>query len=483
MGFLDRMFGKPFEKDDKVVTTQKTYGNAPTSINTLFSGNRVITEEQILSIPAAENAIELITSSIAQLSVNLYVNADDDNKRERITDDQRLNLLNYKVNSNLDSFNFKKKIVRDILIYGTHKGYIEYDEDDHVKAIYPFNMPDLTIEVKTMDGISYFGEDILMSPAGTKTFRDDYLFSVLRDSSDGITGRSPIQEADDVFKTSLAQTDYERGLMENSAMPSGYLSTEAKLDDNSLTRIAKAWKFAYSGAKNAGKTAILEQGLKYTPTQFDPKNLEFSDGKKSMISEIARLFNIPEPMINSSAQKYNSLEQNNLYFLKFTLMPLINSVELSLNTSLLTQEERDQGYRFIFDTSNFTQVTSKDLTDTVIQAYKSGLITNEQAKRKLGYAVTEDEVEYLSGSIGTIFIDPVAGTVTNPNTGVAISIKDPVIANPGEGIGGPDDLQATLNAQDDSEQQDDEKSTSESEDESETDDETKTNEKVDKEDE
>ena len=57
-------------------------------------------------------------------------------------------------------------------------------------------------------------------------------------------------------------------------------------------------------------------------------------------SEIARLFNVPESMINSNLNKYNSNAAENLHFLQYTLSPIISAFESALDKSLLLESEK-----------------------------------------------------------------------------------------------------------------------------------------------
>src|SRR5699024_11986989 len=77
---------------------------------------------------------------------------------------------------------------------------------------------------------------------------------------------------------------------------------------------------------NAGKTVVLEEGMQYNPVSLNPNELDLSTSKDSTLADIARVFGIPESMINSDANKYNSNEQNNLHLLQYTLDPVINTL-------------------------------------------------------------------------------------------------------------------------------------------------------------
>src|SRR5699024_2251256 len=181
-------------------------------------------------------------------------------------------------------------------------------------------------------------------------------------------------------------------------------------------KLKQAFNTLYSGTKNIGKTMILENGLKYNRISLDPTTLKLSDNKKAVLSDISRVFNIPESMINSTANKYNSLEQNNMWFLQFTLMPLIVNFEQALNKSLLTKQERMKGYNFKFNINELSRPTVKDRNDAVMTKFNNGLISNFEAKKAVGEHIEEDENEYYKMSTGSVMLYPESNTIVNPNS-------------------------------------------------------------------
>lgn len=417
----------PKQRDGLVKETNPTSGRVTPSFVYSSTNKNEITVEEVLSIPAAEAAIDIISSSIAQLPVELHQpNPDNKNGFIDLSDsDSRVKLINNKINHTMNGTMFKKKVVRDMLLYGASKSYVEYDASQkNVVAIYPFDMKDVNTIVQTDDGFSYYGIDYLNSVAGEKVFYDELLLSVLRDTDDGITGRSIKDGNASVFQTALNQSEYERSLMENGAIPTSALTSDKKISDDQMVKLKNAMSSLYSGSKNAGKTMILENGLKYDRISLDPTTLKYDENKKAILSDIARVFNIPESMINSGANKYNSLEQNNLWFLQFSLMPLIVNFESALNDTLLSQSEKDDGLYFKFNVNKLMQATVKDNNDIAIQKFNAGLISNFEAKKAVGEHIEEDEREYYKVTTGTALYSAENNTITNPNNGVFMDLGD-----------------------------------------------------------
>lgn len=69
--------------------------------------------------------------------------------------------------------------------------------------------------------------------------------------------------------------EYNKSFFGNFAQPDGVLSTESRLTDEVVARLDTQWKQKFEGPKNAGKTAILEQGLKYEKISQSAKDMDF----------------------------------------------------------------------------------------------------------------------------------------------------------------------------------------------------------------
>lgn len=73
--------------------------------------------------------MEIITNSVSHLPVQLLHNVDTKAGKEPIDNDSRLYLINQQPNPTLDGADLKKRMIKDILLYGSSKNYIKYADD------------------------------------------------------------------------------------------------------------------------------------------------------------------------------------------------------------------------------------------------------------------------------------------------------------------------------------------------------------------
>lgn len=395
-------------------STPFSYGGL--SVSAYFGNTEKISEEQALKIPSVSASIELITSSIAQLPIYLYQSNKDDEIIK--VPDSRVALLNNEPNPALNGYNFKKQIVKDYLLYGA--SYIKVDRTRNlVDSLYVLPILDLMI-TKYKNGYKETARIQLNNTGDNKeyNFSPDELIMILKNSRDGYTSSGILNDNGDVLQLALNEQNYSNGVLKNGALPVGLLKTASRLNEKAINALRESWQNLYGGASKAGKTLILENGLDYQPISLNPNEMDLTNSKKSTISEIARMFNIPESMINSGANKYASNEQNNIYFLQYCISPIINAIESSLNKSLLLETEKSNGYYFRFDTSELIRTTEKEKIEAVSAGIEKGLLSINEGRQRLGLPNIAENL--FMWSLGKIFYNPDTNKMTIPNTSTQI---------------------------------------------------------------
>lgn len=416
-------FNKKEERDKQPFS----YGGM--SVASYFGNYNNVTEEKALSIPAVSAAVELITSSIAQLPITLNQKKNS-NEVIKVPNDRRVHLLNKEPNESQNGYNFKKSIIKDYLLYGSN--YIKVDRiRNDVTALYSLPVLEVLI-TKYKNGYKETAM-IQLNTSGDSTeyvFTPDEMVITLKNSRDGFTSNGVLEEGKEILNLALNEQKYSNGILQNGALPVGVLKAGTRLTEKAIKNIRESWQNLYSGAGKNGKTIILEEGLDYQPLSLKPDEMDLTNSKKSTISEIARLFNIPESMINSSANKYASNEQNNIYFLQYCISPILSAVEAAINKSLLLETEKSNGYYFRFDTSELIRSTEKEKIEAASNGLKDGIFSFNEARQRLG--LPNNEEDFFMWNLGSIFYNPETKEMILPNTNTKIQTNEKPGVNPPE---------------------------------------------------
>ncbi|PEJ55026.1 phage portal protein [Bacillus wiedmannii] len=408
MGLLD-YFNKKNDKEERSLYD----GDGSALALTMLLGGGIIKADQLKSIPTAKTSLELVCNSIAQLPIHLY--KEQNGEAIKIPNDRRVMLLNNEPNDFTDSVQFKRKLVEDYILYGKALSYVER-AGNTVLYLHGLDADKVQFKKFTNDGVAWSKIEVLyMGVGGEKNLPYETLL-LIDSGSNGV-----LKSGERILQLALNEVEFSKNLLENFALPTGIIETTNKLTETAVKRLRRGWESLYTGGRNAGKTVILEEGLNYKPISLNPDQLQLTDSKKVTASEIARMFNVPESMINSNLNKYTSNAAENLHFLQYTLSPIISAIESALDKALLLESEKEDGYYFRFDVNEVLRGTPKEQVETVGLALEKGLLSINEARTMLDKNPIQKD--YFIWSLGKVLYDAEKDEITIPNTSTVIDDK------------------------------------------------------------
>jgi len=146
----------------------------------------------------------------------------------------------------------------------------------------------------------------------------------------------------------LATEKFGGQLFRNGAKPGGVLEVPNKLSDVAYKRLKESFDASSTG-ENAHKTALLEEGTKFSKVSMNSDDAQFLDTRKYQRAEIAGLFRVPAHMINDLEHAtFSNIEHMSLEFVKFSLMPWLNRIEKAIRRDLFTTQDK-QTHSIKFD--------------------------------------------------------------------------------------------------------------------------------------
>jgi HK97 family phage portal protein len=135
-----------------------------------------------------------------------------------------------------------------------------------------------------------------------------------------------------------ASTTYATAMYMNGGQPSGVLEYPGQLKKEQRDRIGQSWTDMHTGPGNAGRVAILEEGMKYTPIGIPPDQLQYIENQKFSVEQIARIFGVPPHLVGAMDKPtYASVEQQSIEFVRYTLLPYVRCLEQSVDRTLVPE--------------------------------------------------------------------------------------------------------------------------------------------------
>ena len=344
MSFWNRLF-KP-KVEDYSISSRYRFLMGPTA------AGKNVNERSAMQLTAVYACVRILAEGVAGLPLHLY-KCGKNGSREKAVDHSLYFLLHDEPNPEMTSFVFRETLMTHLLLYGNCYCQIIRDGRGQVTALYPL-MPNQMSVDRDEKGQLYYtylrsGEEADTMKKGTVYLLPEDVLHIPALGFDGLVGYSPIAMAKNSIGMGLACEEYGAKFFANGAAPSGVLEHPGTIKD--ITRLRESWNAIYGGSKNAGKVAILEEGMHYSPISISPNEAQFLETRKFQVDEIARIFHVPPHMIGDlDRSTFSNIEQQSLEFVKYTLNPWVCRWEQALTRSLLSpKEKREYSIKFNVD--------------------------------------------------------------------------------------------------------------------------------------
>lgn len=281
-----------------------------------YSGKSVTVESSMRLIPVF-SAVSLLAGAVASTPLAVYRRLD--NGRERATNHRTWSLLHEQPNEFMAADEFWEIITAHVLLWGNGFAAKGRGADGLVNELVPLKPSSVFVGLdrknrpmysySTLDGKQYTG-----GPDEILHFRGLSL--------DGQVGLSPIQQARQALGNSLALEEFQGRFWANNARPGGVLKHPNELSEKAQKRLRATWDGSNGGLVNAGKTAILEEGMEWQQLGLPLADAQFIEQHKFARSDVALLFRVPAYMLASdagSSMTYSTVEGQSLDFVKWSL--------------------------------------------------------------------------------------------------------------------------------------------------------------------
>lgn len=345
------------------------------------TSNKRVSEKTAMQLTAVYACIKVLSESVAQLPLHLYINTDEKGKRLKATEHPLYFLLHDEPNPEMSSFVFREVMMTHLLVWGNAYAQIIRNGKNEVTALYPLMADRITVSRndKGLIEYQYTTSNIESGKGGGKTVTlpADQVFHLPAMGFDGLVGYSPLAMAKNAVGTAIACEEYGSKFFTNAAAPSGVLEHPGTLKNPDKLR--ESWNALYRGSANSSKVAVLEEGMTYKPISITPEQVQFLETRKFQTGEIARIYRVPGHMIGDLEwTTYANIEQQSLEFVKYTLDPWLVRWEQEIKRKLLTGDEKKNYYaKFNVD----------------------GLLRGDYASRMQGYALGRQNGWYSANDI------------------------------------------------------------------------------------
>ena len=264
-----------------------------------------VTPNTAQSVSAVFACVQSISETVASLPLILFRRGEDGD-RERAADHPLYRVLHDMANPEQTALEFREYMQAAVLLKGNAFAKIVRGYDGQVRELWPLN-PDNVQVRRTPSGLVYehSKEGVL-----TRLLAHEVLHLRHRLGDDGVLGVSPIAAARGVVELAIAENQHGVSTFTNGAKLLGVLKFPGKLKPEQRQAIGASWASQHAGAANAGRTAILEEGVDFQALSMSLEDASWIEARKLSVIEVCRLFRVPPSIVGAMEQSNysNSVE-------------------------------------------------------------------------------------------------------------------------------------------------------------------------------
>jgi HK97 family phage portal protein len=191
-----------------------------------------------------------------------------------------------------------------------------------------------------------------------------------------LIGVSPIFAAGLAATHGLAIQEQATKFFTNGARPGGILTAPGSISTETALRLKEYFETNFSG-KNAGKVAVVGDGLKYDPMAAKSSDSQLIEQLKWTAEQVCGVYHVPAFMVGVGQEpNYNNVQNLTLRYYSQCLQVLIESIEICLDEGLGMGESIGTE----FDLDGLLRMDSLAQME-VLEKSKGKLTPNEQRKR------------------------------------------------------------------------------------------------------
>ena len=308
--------------------------------------------------------------------------------------DQRYKVLR-KPNPYQNHIQFKEWWITSKLFRGNAYGLKERASNGEVKAIYVLDPTRVQVLVST-DGSVYYqlGQDDLngQPEASVTVPASEIIHDRMNCLFHPLVGVSPLYASGLAASQGMKIQNDSDKFFANGANPGGVLTAPGAISDETAKRLKARWDTDYTGS-NAGKVAVLGDGLKFEPMRMTAVDAQLIEQLRWTAEVVCSTFHVPAYKIGvGTMPTYNNIDAQNKDYYSQCLQSLIENMELCIDEGL----EFEQGAGVELDLDVLFRMDSATQIDTLGKGVSGRIMTNNEARKRLNLGpITGGDTIYM----------------------------------------------------------------------------------------
>ncbi|MBA1200461.1 phage portal protein [Pseudomonas capeferrum] len=341
------------------------------------SGKRV-TIENAMQLSAVWSCVRIISTSVAGLPMGVY-RREPDGSRKDARDFGLYDIVHTSPNEDMTAFQFWQAMVASMLLRGN--AFAEIHRSGSRIVALDFLLPGrVDLDLDDDGRVTYWFRP---RKGARRQIERQNMLHIPAFSLDGRVGLSAIRYGADVFGAAMSADDAANGTFKNGLLPAVAFKVDRVLKPEQRDEFRDYVK-QVSGALNAGRSPVLEQGISPESIGINPVDAQLLESRAYSVEEVCRWFGVPPWMVGKTDAGSNwgtGLEQQMIAFLTFSISSITNQIQQCVNKRLLTAVER-QTYYGEFSLEAFLKADTAGRSAWYSQMTQNGIMTRDECRVK-----------------------------------------------------------------------------------------------------
>jgi HK97 family phage portal protein len=381
---------KFWEKDEPKAATLKEPEWWRQSINIQpVDAGVAVNQATAMQLSAFFACVRILSESIGSLPLKVYMRRSDGGKELAVN--HPLNRLFSQVaNPEMTPQELLEFVMASALIRGTAYCRKEYNNTGQIVGLHPLDPAYMRVTRDSADKLIFAYED----PKRRAVYMPSEIWRVPAMGGDGVTGYSTLSHARQSLGVAIATERHAAKTFANGTRIPSVFEMDGHLREDAKDRLTQDLR-SYMGSENAGKTLILESGLKYKQIGMSNDDAQFLQSRKFQVAEIARWFRVPLHMLNElDRATFSNIEHQSIEFVMHTLRPWCKRIEHTITRDLIPAR-----YRGLYFAEFTLDALLRGDTESRYNAYavgiQNGWLSRNDVRKKENMNPVDGLDEYL----------------------------------------------------------------------------------------
>jgi HK97 family phage portal protein len=337
-----------------------------------------LSPEMAARVPDVFACIQVLSQDVARCPLKLR-RINDDGSHEDATDHPMWEVLAELTNAEMTAYQFREEMQRNALTYRRAYAEIVRNGRGEITALWPLDSRYMTVDRDDLNRKRW----TYRPPNRTAQV---WTFHPSTPPIFELSHPTPIDQCRDLIGLAYALDQFGAKFFANGARPSGTLEVPmgVPLDDEKRKDMRESFQKMHGGSENAGKVAVLYNGVKFNPITIANNEAQYNETRKFIRTLIAGVFRMPPHKIGDLERAtFSNIEQQSIDYVTGTLDPILVGWEQAIRRDWLTYRQYPN-YTVVFDRQALIKADIMSLFNAFAVARQNGWMNANDILKELG---------------------------------------------------------------------------------------------------